>query len=987
MIGRTLSHYKVLEEISRGGMGIVYKALDLKLNREVALKVLPPQLVADPDRKRRFVQEARAAASLKHPNIGVIHEIDEVDGVDLIAMELIEGELLRDVLARGPLPSERVLGVAIEVAEGLAKAHEKGIVHRDLKPGNIMLSEDGHPKIIDFGLAKLAQPLSMMDSDADTAVRQETEPGRLLGTVAYMSPEQARGQAVDHRSDLFSFGIIVYQALTGVSPFKRASAADTLSAILNEEPPPLTFVEAETGLPIGPDLLKIVSKCLVKKVDGRFGKTAELVSALQTLRYRAEAPQLQDEPKHRMPDLMRWFRRGVAAALVLGVAAVLFIVRRDDDFRPEPSRVSLAVLHFQNLTGDTELDWLRNGLTEMLVTDLSQSPEIDVPSSARVYESLAANELLDESSLSFDGIRKIANDVGAQAVVRGSFARVGDSFRIAFTVEDAEKGTILRADRVEGKGDENLFALMDEVSAAIRNGFEISKPAASPETLAGATTSSLAAWRLYSEGAALANDFKNAEAVVLLERAVEIDPSFALALADLGGIHSNMGHDALAEDYMRRALALADRLPLDDRFGVEGTFYGARWRTLDRAIETYEQGLEVYPEHTGWRNNLARRYAFQERYQEALEQFDRRIEGGSDFAGDYFDAANTRAALGQFEIGYGIVSRYADAHSGEWFAHQGLGWFLTEWGKLDEAEESFDASEAHRQGDWSTPYARWRVEALRENWPEAQFYAQQLVATNEPLARWRGAVSFSRIAVYRGQAREALRFLDEAVASYPEPNGYTALARCWKAELLLEIGDPDSALAESRLAREEGIDEWPERQALGSAALAHQALGEVSEANARIAELRRLWRETGPSNRVEERHMDYVEGRLELARGNFDSALEHLRGAATLLPPKGVEFHWHVYPNHVPVWTALAEAELAAGNTDVAISWFERAAESGSEHVEQPLPFVLSIYSLGKIYDERREPDKARDYYRRFVEYWKDGDMEREQVERAKSKI
>ena len=204
MIGRTLSHYKVLEEIGRGGMGIVYKALDLKLNREIGLKVLPPELVSDPDRKRRFVQEAQAAAALKHPNIAVVYEIDEVDSVDFIAMELIEGEKLSDLLQRGTVTTERAVRILTEVADGLAKAHSKGIVHRDIKPSNIMVTEDGHTKIIDFGLAKLVEPFPEEAAEAKTRGRSETSVGQVMGTLAYMSPQQARGQNVDPRSDIFS---------------------------------------------------------------------------------------------------------------------------------------------------------------------------------------------------------------------------------------------------------------------------------------------------------------------------------------------------------------------------------------------------------------------------------------------------------------------------------------------------------------------------------------------------------------------------------------------------------------------------------------------------------------------------------------------------------------------------------------------------------------------------------------------------------------
>jgi len=216
LIGRTLSHYQIVEEISRGGMGVVYRALDLRLNREVALKVLPPELMADADRRQRFVQEARAASALEHPHIAVIHAIDEADGVNFIAMELVRGEKLSDLTARGPLPAHRALEIATEVAEGLARAHDKGIVHRDLKPANVMLTEDGHAKIIDFGLAKLVDALSG-DSGGLTVVKAETDPGMVMGTVTYMSPEQARGGKVDHRSDVFSLGVLLHEMLSNES--------------------------------------------------------------------------------------------------------------------------------------------------------------------------------------------------------------------------------------------------------------------------------------------------------------------------------------------------------------------------------------------------------------------------------------------------------------------------------------------------------------------------------------------------------------------------------------------------------------------------------------------------------------------------------------------------------------------------------------------------------------------------------------------------
>jgi len=277
MIGRTLSHYKVLAEIDRGGMGVVYRALDVKLNREVAFKTLPESIVGNEDRKWRFLREARAAAALKHPNIGVVYEVDEVDGVSFIAMELIEGESLSQVIARERLSILRILDIAVGITGALARAHEKGIIHRDLKPANVMLTEDGHPKVIDFGLAKLLDPGADAPSAVETAVGGKTHSGAVMGTVSYMSPEQALGKSVDARSDLFSFGAMLYELETGRSPFEGDTTAAVFDAILHKDPsPPRQWNPA-----IPADLEKITMKLLEKNPDERFQSARELADALE----------------------------------------------------------------------------------------------------------------------------------------------------------------------------------------------------------------------------------------------------------------------------------------------------------------------------------------------------------------------------------------------------------------------------------------------------------------------------------------------------------------------------------------------------------------------------------------------------------------------------------------------------------------------------------------------------------------------------------
>ncbi|MEE9180084.1 MAG: serine/threonine-protein kinase, partial [Vicinamibacteria bacterium] len=325
MIKQKLSHYKILEEISRGGMGVVYRALDTKLDREVALKVLPEELVADTDRRERFIKEAKAAAALEHPHIAVIYEIDEAEGTTFIAMELIRGEKLSETLEKNPLPLGQSLELAIEVAEGLARAHDKGIVHRDLKPTNVMLTEDGHAKIIDFGLAKLIAPLSGDASEEmETALRRETDPNVVMGTVSYMSPEQARGAKVDHRSDVFSFGILLHEMLTGRAPFRGASGIETLNAILKESAPRLPALGPEVSEVASFELQRIVDKCLAKDPKDRFQWMKDLVVDLRALWRRLQTDSMAPmagsgahRPVAAALGKQRWlFFGGVAAAIV-----------------------------------------------------------------------------------------------------------------------------------------------------------------------------------------------------------------------------------------------------------------------------------------------------------------------------------------------------------------------------------------------------------------------------------------------------------------------------------------------------------------------------------------------------------------------------------------------------------------------------------------------------------------------------------------------
>ncbi|HEX5758352.1 MAG TPA: protein kinase [Thermoanaerobaculia bacterium] len=990
LAGATFAHYRLENRLGAGGMGEVYAAEDTKLGRRIALKILPPDLAGDPLRLERFRREARAVAALNHPNIITIHSVEEDRGIHFLTMELVEGETLRQRLRPGGLPLAELLELAVPLADAVGAAHERGITHRDLKPENVMVTRDGRVKVLDFGLARLRD--RAVDSQAATFL---TEVGTVMGTAAYLSPEQAMGREVDARSDIFSLGIVLFEMAAGRHPFAGASAAEIVSAILRDKPPPVT--ERNAALPN--HLGRIIGRCLEKNPEHRYQSAKDLRNDLRGLARELEEAEIRGSRSVEIeippPPRRRRLLLPVLAAVVAlaGAGALYWLPRRGADAGPSaapapagaPPRTALAVLHFQNLTGDRELDWLRTGLTEMLVTDLAQSPELEVLGTDRLYQILADVEGLGPEPLAFDTLQEVARRAAAEKVVLGNYARLASDLRIAFKIEDPATGAILASDTVLGKGEAGLLPAVDELTAAVRRHLKVSRLAAAPARMEEISTSSVDAWRLYTEALDFHNQGKDREAILLLERAVELDPTFALALASLGRFHVNLGHAAAGNEYTRRAVELADRLPVRQRFFLQGRHFAAKWATYGQAVAAFQEAVRLYPGEETSRNNLAELYGFLERYDDAVREYEGLIAEDTPFSPTYLSAANAYAALGRFERGHRLLSELAARDPESWLAEVGLGWHLTQWGRLDDARRHLDRAAELRPGDGFVHHARWRLEVLREDWDAAQRESERLAGLADSYAGWRGAASRARNLLYRGESSGALRELAAAARASPEPDAFAALARVWAAEVHLARGDAARALAEARLAQQQGRGEWPELEGLFFAALAEQQLGRAAAADRTVAELRR--RAAAYPNAVEERQILHLTGLLALARGDAATAVRHLTRAAALLQPRGVEFHWHTRPDHVPVWYALGQAELAAGDPAAARGWFERVARSGAEHIEFPLPYVRSFYFLGRIDRERGATEAARRSLQRFLGFWQAGDLDRQRVGDAAARL
>ncbi len=589
MIGQTISHYKILEKLGEGGMGVVYKAQDLTLGRIVAIKVLPSSLIADENAKTRFLQEAKAASSLNHPNIMTVHEMDEVGGQSFIVTEYLEGETLKKRIKKSKLEIQDVFQIAIQIAEGLSAAHRNGIVHRDIKSENIMVTKSGTVKIMDFGLAKLKgmSPL--------------TKTGRTVGTLAYMSPEQLLGKEVDHRSDIFSFGVVLYEILAGELPFKGEYEAAVMYTIIHEQPKLI----AEKRKDVPENLTALVQKALEKNPEDRYQDVKTMIADLQPIMKSLESgealPLIARVVKKRIRISSKRVRSAVGVFLLLGIMLWWMLVQQGEKKPLEAAvtpRKSIAILYFENHTGDKTLDRLRFGLADMLITDLSQSKSIRVLPTARLYQTLQDLKATEVEQFSSETLKKIGDFAQVEHLLTGSFIKVGKTVRIDFQVQRSSSGEMIGADKVEGEEEQAISSMVDQMTAKVKNflGVATETPGeAESKSISEITSSSSDANILYLEGV---NHFYKAnylKAITYLKKAVQEDSMFALALARLAEAYSNLGYDLKAEEYANRSLRHADRVTLNERYLIEANYAKINY-DYDQAIEIYKRLAVTYPD-------------------------------------------------------------------------------------------------------------------------------------------------------------------------------------------------------------------------------------------------------------------------------------------------------------------------------------------------------------------------------------------------------
>jgi TolB-like protein/Tfp pilus assembly protein PilF len=732
MVGRTLGHYQIVSLLGAGGMGEVYLADDIRLRRRVAVKLLPAEFTAQRERMRRFEQEARAVSTLNHPNILTIHEVGCVDLTHYIVTEFIDGQTLRQRMTSGRPTLREALDIAMQVASALAAAHEAGIVHRDLKPENIMLRRDGYVKVLDFGLAKLTEP-SAIDTRAPTSARGGTEAGMVTGTARYMSPEQARGQIVDGRSDIFSLGVVLYELVAGRAPFEGASANDVIAAILTKKPPPLSRYSPD----VPAELERILSKSLENDKDERYQVVKDLLLDLKRLKQRLEfeAEHERAGPSRTGPagKIARHPRTAVLAlvALVATLAGIGYWAWRGPPGRPTDS---IAILPMTNAGPDIDSDYLSDGITEHIINSLSQLSHLKVTARTTAFRYKGKN--IDAQAA--------GRELRVDAVMTGKVLQHGDTLIVQADLVNVADGTQIWGDRYNRKLSD-ILAVQEEIASRISEKLRLQMTGGERQRLTRPPTENTEAYQLYLKGRYhLYRQQENVKkAFTYFEQAIAKDPGYAQAYAGLADAYAELQRTGInlmpakeampkAKQAAMKALALDEQLA-DAHISLAHIKEGYEWDWAGAERE-YKRAVELNPRLASVRREYGVYLSMVGRHDESSAELNRALEidpfdlqTNTELGFRLYVARRYDQAIGQFRKVLENHPNTAEAHNGLAWAHERkgmydealaelsrmptsaytramFGWVYASSGKTRDAHTVIDELKAHSQTQYISPY-------------------------------------------------------------------------------------------------------------------------------------------------------------------------------------------------------------------------------------------------------------------------------------------